>query len=122
MPLCRPLLQLFRVAAFPLRQLAVEAREEYEQLLKDYELDMMVTEVERKALKVSLETKAKAVASGKAPRADLDLLRAELEGVKDPPEPKEVRYETNDATQEKIGEILAANPNGLLNSRDELMG
>ena len=102
--------------------MAVEAWEEYEQLLKDHELDMMVTEVERKALKVSLETKAKAVASAKAPRADLDLPRAELEGVKDPPEPKEVRYETNDATQEKIGEILAANPNGLLNSRDELMG
>ncbi len=37
-------------------------------------------------------------------------------------EPQRRRYLTNDATVEKIGELLAANPRGLLIFRDELTG
>ncbi len=36
--------------------------------------------------------------------------------------PHERRYSTNDSTVEKLGELLADNPNGLLVFRDELSG
>ena len=39
-----------------------------------------------------------------------------------PVEPKEKRYKTQDATVEKIGELLLDNPQGLLIFRDELSG
>src|SRR5262249_51526583 len=38
------------------------------------------------------------------------------------PAPRPKRYVVNDATVEKLGEILAANPNGVLVFRDELIG
>ena len=37
-------------------------------------------------------------------------------------EPQRRRYLTNDATVEKIGELLAVNPRGILVFRDELTG
>lgn len=39
-----------------------------------------------------------------------------------PPEPILKRYKSEDATTEKIGEILVQNPNGILIHRDELTG
>jgi putative DNA primase/helicase len=39
----------------------------------------------------------------------------------EPEEPTERRYVTNDTTYEKLGEILAQNPNGVLAHRDELV-
>ena len=39
----------------------------------------------------------------------------------EPEEPIERRYVTNDTTYEKLGEILAQNPNGVLAHRDELV-
>jgi hypothetical protein len=39
----------------------------------------------------------------------------------EPIEPAERRYITNDTTYEKLGEILAQNPNGVLAHRDELV-
>ena len=39
-----------------------------------------------------------------------------------PPAPKKRRYKTQDATTEKLGEILIDNPQGLLVHRDELAG
>jgi hypothetical protein len=38
-----------------------------------------------------------------------------------PPEPTERRYKTNDPTYEKLGVILAENPNGVLVHRDEMV-
>ena len=39
----------------------------------------------------------------------------------EPSEPVARRYVTNDTTYEKLGEILAQNPNGVLAHRDELV-
>ena len=39
----------------------------------------------------------------------------------EPPGPTERRYVTNDTSYEKLGEILAENPNGILAHRDELV-
>src|SRR6187401_2750712 len=41
--------------------------------------------------------------------------------IPEPQEPSERRYITNDTSYEKLGEILAENPNGVLAHRDELV-
>jgi hypothetical protein len=54
---------------------------------------------------------------GKAGRPDV----ATLLDIEEPEKPKARRYVVNDATYEKLGEILADNPNGVLAFRDELV-
>lgn len=49
-------------------------------------------------------------------------LSKQLREHQEPEKPCFRRYKTNDATIEKLGEILSQNPRGLLVSRDELMG
>lgn len=63
------------------------------------------------------EKKAKTLA-GKDPAA----ARALLEPVPTPTEPMARRYSINDATVEKLGELLTHNPWGILSYRDELYG
>jgi len=41
--------------------------------------------------------------------------------VEEPEEPAQRRYVTNDSSYEKLGELLAQNPNGILSHRDELV-
>jgi hypothetical protein len=48
--------------------------------------------------------------------------RQEIEDLEEPKTPPERRYMTNDATIEKIAEILRDNPGGILYYRDEFMG
>jgi putative DNA primase/helicase len=75
----------------------------------------------------ALAAKLRAEAGVKAARAKLkkdgaanvaDLLAAESEGEA----PTRRRYVVNDLTYEKLGEILAANPDGVLSVRDEMRG
>jgi hypothetical protein len=49
-------------------------------------------------------------------------MRQEIQALEEPEAPRERRYMTNDATIEKIAEILRDNPDGILYYRDELMG
>jgi hypothetical protein len=106
----------------PVKRLAAEAQEAYQDALKAHELDMMVAEAERGALKKKLEVTAKEVASGKASRGNLEEVRQDIEDLEEPEAPREKRYMTNDATIEKMAEILEHNPDGILYYRDELMG
>lgn len=53
-----------------------------------------------------------------APPADLE--RALMECATEPQKPKLKRYMTTDATVEKLGEICADNPDGIMYHRDEL--
>jgi putative DNA primase/helicase len=106
----------------PVKRLAAEAQEAHQEAVKAHELDMMVAEAEKAALKKKLETTAKKVASGEASRGNLEDIRQELEELEEPEPPREKRYMTNDATIEKIAEILEHNPDGILYYRDELMG
>lgn len=48
------------------------------------------------------------------------VAKSYLEQSQEPP--KRTRYLVNDTTVEKVGEILADNPNGVLLFRDELVG
>lgn len=102
----------------PLRRLAVEAREQHRQALADYEVEKMRRDLERDAAKAEAKRFAK-----KRDRDGVDqvLRRIQAQAREDGP-PAERRYETNDSTVEKLGELLRDNPNGLLVFRDELTG
>jgi hypothetical protein len=106
----------------PVKRLAAEAQEAHREALKAYELDAMVAEAEKAALKKELEGTAKQVATGKANKGNLEEVRQRIEDLEEPEAPQERRYMTNDATIEKIAEILRDNPDGILYYRDELMG
>lgn len=98
----RPLNRL-QAAEFELWQAAHDA----------WELDCRVAAMQGQAN----ETKAKGLAS-----KDPTGARALLEPVDTPAEPTARRFIVNDATVEKLGELMQQNPWGTLSYRDELYG
>ena len=97
----------------PLDRLESGARESYEQTLRQFEADQMVAEAKKKNAQDELR---------KAIKHDRDPQEIALACVGAAPEPACQRYVVNDSTVEKLGEILSANPRGVLLSRDELTG
>jgi putative DNA primase/helicase len=105
----------------PLARLVAEAYEEYQKAILDYEVEVMVTEAMKAALKDELKRAAKdAAKSGN--RSKLDEIARRDQDTEIPEEPILKRYKTEDATVEKISEILLENPRGILVHRDELSG
>ena len=100
----------------PLKRLEVEARERYEEAVAQHEVDSQLAEMRRE--QETKEAKA-AMKEGKAELAR-ELLRAAQ--ALDPEPPHRRRFIVNDATVEKLGELLNENPTGLLLERDELSG
>jgi Protein of unknown function (DUF3987) len=100
----------------PLDRLATDAHNDYQAALAEHEEKQAMYDARKKGRKEAMQKAAK----------DRDEVRqAEIEADKLPPPPvppKKRRFKTNDATTEKIGEILAENPNGILAYRDELSG
>lgn len=98
----------------PIKRLEAEARERFEEEKKQIEFNRML----RKAEKESIEKKIrKALEEG----VDPSYLRNQLIALDDK-EPTARRYIANDATVEKLAEMMNENPNGLLHFRDELTG
>lgn len=97
----------------PLHRLQATEFEQWQGVHEAWELDCKVAELQAG----DREKKAKGLAS-KDPAA----ARALLEPGDAPAEPMARRYIVNDATVEKLGEILAVNPWGTLSYRDELYG
>ena len=94
----------------PLHRLEVEARKTFDGDLEAYAKDLQLWKLRRDAA----EAKAK-----KDLRTNPD---ATIQfDIPEPQEPTERRYVTNDTSYEKLGEILAENPNGVLAHRDELV-
>ena len=94
----------------PLHRLEVKAREKFDAEAVDYGKALY----EWKLRKDAAEAKAKADLK-KNPEAKVSF------DIAEPQAPIERRYITNDTTYEKLGEILAQNPNGVLAHRDELV-
>lgn len=95
----------------PLTELEAEATVANKQKHKDYELALAVHKVKQ----ASAEKKAKDAGDPAA------LMQAYM-AIGDPPEkPKFKRYLTSNATVEKLGEMCADNPNGVMYHRDELL-
>ncbi|MDP3424968.1 MAG: DUF3987 domain-containing protein [Burkholderiaceae bacterium] len=97
----------------PLNRLQASELEAWKQAHADWELDCKVADMAKDAS----EKKAKGLAS-KDPAA----ARALLQPGDTPAEPQARRFIVNDATVEKLGELLVANPWGTLSFRDELYG
>ncbi len=95
----------------PVNRLEAAARKAGDEAVKEYELEVEAHKLRRdeaaKAARAALKNGAKDVS---------DIL-----GIAVPEAPKVRRYITNDTTYESLGEILAANPNGVLAFRDELV-
>jgi putative DNA primase/helicase len=103
-------------ALWPLTEMEKEAREAYEAAIKAWAAR---SEVERaikrlRADKIKRDLKANRSA---------DAIAQEVAQEQDErPTPVRRRFMTNDPTVEKLGELLRDNPNGVLVSRDELIG
>lgn len=94
----------------PLNRIEADARKESDEARKDYESALTLHKI------------AKEVATAKAREALRKGDNAEgLLDIDEPEEPKAKRLVTNDTSYERLGEILADNPNGVLAFRDELV-
>lgn len=98
----------------PLHRLQVAEHDRWQALHEAWELDAKVSEL----AKGDREKKAKGLAS-KDPAQARALLQADGDGQ---PEPVQRRFIVNDATVEKLGELLVSNEWGTLSYRDELYG
>ncbi len=100
----------------PIYALQDEMREAWKSALEDADIEDVLSGIDAK------EAKKKAQAAIKA--GDRDTARAILADVSkgDDDEPPCPRIVVNDATVEKLGELLNENPRGLLLIRDELPG
>ena len=109
-------------ALTPIKRLQDEAREAHSQQSAANRASMDSYEEKVKALRRLLGRihEGKEEQSATAVEADLTSAIEELERAT--AENKELRYTVNDTTTEKLGELLAQNPNGLLIVRDELAG
>lgn len=97
----------------PLRRLETAELERWQIEHDHWELDAKLAELQG----ADNEKKAKGLANKDAAKA-----RSYLEPVDMPAEPQAQRFIVNDATVEKLGELLQSNPWGTLAYRDELYG
>lgn len=98
----------------PLNRLQADEFEQWQAAHASWELDCKVIEMQDEAN----EKKAR----NHAAKGDANAARAMLEPTEKPQEPIARRYIVNDATVEKLGELLQQNPWGTLSYRDELYG
>jgi hypothetical protein len=105
-------------------QLESESKKSYDAELNNYLADIEVYKTEREAIKSAMLTACKQELKGKVGTSSLDtlLLKDQLINSKEPRKPIWNRFKTNDTTIEKLCELLADNPRGLLLYRDELIG
>ncbi len=100
----------------PLEVLADHASKEHKLALKKHENDVLCWKIRKKVAEDNYKDEFKKFAGKKGPNP----VEANIE--EEPIQPKMRRYKTEDATTEKLGELLIDNPQGLLLFRDELSG
>ena len=105
-----------REALGAVHELESLARREHAEAMRAYEAALKVEKIEAKVVNQNMEKTLKA-----NPKARDQLIQQLIE-TGDPQKPVRRRYLVNDATVEKLGEILRDNPVGVLCYRDELMG
>src|SRR5215831_18286773 len=97
------------------RALVASAREAHGRAMKDHAFHTEQAKTQRDAVKKQMQTAAKKGLS-------MEALREAFNASAAPDTPVERRHIINDATIEKLGELLNQNRNGLLLFRDELAG
>ena len=103
-------------ALAPLYALQDEARKNWDAECATRKIEAEMADLTRGAAKKKAR---KAAEAGDLDQARDLIKRAGCEDEEDPPQP---RFIVNDATVEKLGELLNENPNGLTQVRDELAG
>lgn len=106
-------------ALSPLRRLEARSREQHTQAVQEFAIAKEVAQAKAAAAKTALKTAAK---NEKADPAKLRELAAQAQAEFAEEPPKQRRFVLNDATVEKLGEILRDSPTGVLEFRDELPG
>jgi hypothetical protein len=106
----------------PLEKLAAESKDAHQADQKDFEAEIEMTKARKDAARDSMRVAAKGLKKGDGATIDAMQAKTEYASIEAPIAPKWRRYKTNDATIEKLGELLSANPRGLLVFRDELIG
>ncbi len=98
----------------------LEAREaeKLEDAKKVYAAETAAFEAHQAAIK----SKMKAAAGGKGDGLKMSAAIEDLQGLEPPAEPRMRRFKSNDATVQKLGDLLVHNPQGMLVFRDELIG
>jgi len=99
----------------PLAALEARERDKHNQAMTEHKTAGEMMEMERKSSKVKAR---KLMEDGDRKRALAELSKY----AEDPAAPTPRRYIVNDASVEKLGELLNESPNGLLLVRDELGG
>lgn len=103
----------------PIVRLEVEARESFEEA----QLWTEAGKLDHKAQQDALKQELLQVAKGKSKRnRTRDEIKAEYAALGQEPETTRRRFRVNDATIEKLQELMNENPRGLLYFRDELTG
>lgn len=99
----------------PLIALGDQARSKYKQDMKRFQIELEAWEMQKKAHQEKYKNSFK--------ESKLKEFSTTEYNPTDPPEkPKQKRYKSDDPTVEKLGVILAENPQGILLYRDELAG
>ncbi len=112
----------------PMDLLSTEAKRAFDEREKGYLADLAAYKATREAIEYKMRKKARATRKepppeeGPAEPLNMDTLKRDHVALADPEAPAWRRYKTNDATVEKMGELQASNPRGLLLFRDELVG
>ena len=104
-------------ALAPIRRLEAKAAEENQAALVAFKASETLYKLEKEAAENSARAALKDKAKLDGRGAALNTLRA----LAEPEAPAARRHLTSDATAEKLGEICAANPNGVMVHRDELL-
>ena len=97
----------------PLHRLEAEAAKQNEVALEAYAAGMSEYKL-RQSVGIALKKKELKKAAGQKIDASIDI-------GEEPPQPKLVRFRTNDTSYEALGELLKDNPTGILVERDELI-
>jgi hypothetical protein len=74
------------------------------------------------AHQAAVKAAMKKAASGKPDPLKMDAAIADMRALQEPEEPHQRRFKSNDSTVPKLGDMLVSNPQGLLVTRDELIG
>lgn len=98
----------------PLNSLEKSASKQYDLALEEHKLATMIEEERQKQVRKQIADALKK----KNDLKEITLKQEEQDLIK----PVRQRYVVNDSTVERLGEILADNPNGILLYRDELIG
>lgn len=105
-------------------QLETSAKNAFTARLNEYQADLEFFKAEKEALKSAMLNSKKQSLKNKSAGENYDSfsLKDKFTQLSEPEKPKWKRHKTNDATIEKLSELLADNPRGLLLYRDELIG